>query len=105
MPKQPVKIEPNSGPSLTGIVICCSPGGHFETYEGEQHIFLTTFNPLRHHFKHALHYLFIDTPLIHRPLPTYMDINENFEDYDRRPTFPELFVTKQVVAQLSLSLL
>jgi len=33
LPKQPVKIEPNSGPSLTGIVICCSPGGHFETYE------------------------------------------------------------------------
>ena len=28
-----------------------------------------------------------------------MDINENFEDYHRRPTFPELFVTKLVVTQ------
>ena len=28
-----------------------------------------------------------------------MDINENFEDYYRRPTFPELFVTKLVVTQ------
>ena len=28
-----------------------------------------------------------------------MDINENFEDYHRRPTFPELFVTKLLVTQ------
>ena len=28
-----------------------------------------------------------------------MDINENFEDYHRRPTFPELVVTKLVVTQ------
>ena len=35
----------------------------------------------------------------HRPLHTYMDINENFEDYHRRPTFPELFVTKLLVTQ------
>ena len=39
----------------------------------------------------------------HRPLHTYMNINENFEDYHRRPTFPGLlalcFVTKLVVTQ------
>ena len=28
-----------------------------------------------------------------------MDINDEFEDYHRRPTFPELFVTKLVVTQ------
>ena len=28
-----------------------------------------------------------------------MDIDENFEDYHRSPTFPELFVTKVVVTQ------
>ena len=28
-----------------------------------------------------------------------MDINDDFEDYHRRPTFPELFVTKLVVTQ------
>ena len=37
--------------------------------------------------------------LYHRPLHTYMDINENFEDYHRRLTFPELIVTKLVVTQ------
>ena len=37
--------------------------------------------------------------LRHSPLHSYMDINENFEDYHRRPTFPELFVTKLVVTQ------
>ena len=35
----------------------------------------------------------------HRPLHTYMDINEDLEDYHRRPTFPELLVTKLVVTQ------
>ena len=35
----------------------------------------------------------------HRPLHCYMDINDDFEDYHRRPTFPELFVTKLVVTQ------
>ena len=35
----------------------------------------------------------------HRPLHTYMDINEKFQDYYRRPTFPKLFVTKLVVTQ------
>ena len=28
-----------------------------------------------------------------------MDINENFEDYHKRPTFLELYVTKLVVTQ------
>ena len=37
--------------------------------------------------------------LRHRPLHCYMDINDDFEDYHRRPTFPELFVTKLVVTQ------
>ena len=39
------------------------------------------------------------TSLVHRPLHCYMDINDDFEDYHRRPTFPELFVTKLVVTQ------
>ena len=38
----------------------------------------------------------------YRPLHSYMDINENFEDYHRSPTFPELFVTKLVVTQVNI---
>ena len=37
--------------------------------------------------------------LVHSIVDTYMDINENSEDYHRRPTFPELLMTKQVVTQ------
>ena len=32
--------------------------------------------------------------LVHSIVDTYMDINENSEDYHRRPTFPELHVKK-----------
>ena len=49
--------------------------------------------------EHTPAYNFIKPTLLCWIIHTYMEINENFEDYHRHPTFPELFETKLVVTQ------